>query len=156
MVIYKVYNRLLRMIKIREVTQATEDDLDQLNILIPQLSKSANPLTFDELENIIHSSATHLYFAEEDNNILGMLSLVIFPIPTGLRSWVEDVVVDVQARGKGLGKMLIHYALSEAKKYGVLTVDLTSRPSRETANKLYQSAGFEARTTNVYRYKHDV
>ena len=131
------------MIRIREVTNATEDVLEQLNVLIPQLSKSANPLTFDELEKIISSSATHLYIAEEDNNVLGMLSLVIFPIPTGLRSWVEDVVVDAQARGRGLGKMLTHHALSEAKKYGALTVDLTSRPNRETANKLYQSAGFE-------------
>ena len=94
------------MIRIREVTNATEDVLEQLNVLIPQLSKSANPLTFDELEKIISSSATHLYIAEEDNNVLGMLSLVIFPIPTGLRSWVEDVVVDAQARGRGLGRCL--------------------------------------------------
>ena len=107
-------------------------------------------MTFDELQKIINSSVTHLYFAEEDSNVLGMLSLVIFPIPTGLRSWVEDVVVDARSRGKGIGKMLTNHALSEAKKYGALTVDLTSRSSRETANKLYQSAGFQLRARTIY------
>ena len=81
-----------------------------------------------------------------------MLSLVIFPIPTGVRAWVEDVVVNEKARGKGLGKQLTLYALEQSKKYKVVSVDLTSRPSREIANKLYQDVGFEKRKTNVYRF----
>ena len=35
---------------------------------------------------------------------------------------------------------------------GAKTIDLTSRPSREAANRLYQRLGFEMRETNVYRY----
>ena len=142
------------MIKIRKVVNSSEKVLEEINQLLPQLSKSAKPLNLDDLEGLIECSSTHLYFAEEDEMVLGMLSLVIFQIPTGVRAWVEDVVVHGKARGKGVGKMLTLTALSEAKQLGALTVDLTSRPSREVANKLYMSVGFEPRITNVYRYRH--
>ena len=84
--------------------------------------------------------------------MLGMLSLVVFSIPTGTKAWVEDVVVDGQARGKGVGKSLVRHALEEASRLKAKAVDLTSRPSREAANLLYQSLGFEVRQTNVYRH----
>ena len=142
------------MIKIRKVLNSSEKVLEDINQLLPKLSKSAKPLNLDDLEGLIECSSTHIYFAEEDEMVLGMLSLVIFQIPTGVRAWVEDVVVHGKARGKGVGKMLTLTALSEAKQLGALTVDLTSRPSREVANKLYMSVGFEPRMTNVYRYKH--
>ena len=90
-------------------------------------------------------------FAKEGDDIHGMLSLVVFGIPTGTKAWVEDAVVDDGARGKG-GKSLMRHAMEQAKKLGAKTLDLTSRPSREAANKLYQSLGFETRQTNVYRY----
>ena len=142
------------MIKIRKVLNSSEKVLGDINQLLPQLSKSAKALNLKDLKGLIECSSTHLYFAEEDEMVLGMLSLVIFQIPTGVRAWVEDVVVHGKARGKGVGKMLTLKALSEAKQLGALTVDLTSRPSREVANKLYMSVGFEPRMTNVYRYKH--
>ena len=142
------------MIKIRKVLNSSEKVLGDINQLLPQLSKSAKPLNLKDLKGLIECSSTHLYFAEEDEMVLGMLSLVIFQIPTGVRAWVEDVVVHGKARGKRVGKMLTLKALSEAKQLGALTVDLTSRPSREVANKLYMSVGFEPRMTNVYRYKH--
>ena len=82
-----------------------------------------------------------------------MLSLVIFPIPTGTKAWVEDVVVSQTARGKGVGVALMNHALAVAKDAGAKSVDLTSRPSREVANKLYQKLGFTALETNVYRLK---
>ncbi len=143
------------MIRVKEVLEPSAVDLCQLNQLIPQLSESAQPMTQTAFAKIINSSATHLYVAEENGSILGMLSLVIFPIPTGVRAWVEDVVVAVEARGKGVGKLLTLHAITESKKLGALSVDLTSRPSREIANKLYQSVGFDARNTNVYRYIHN-
>jgi len=102
----------------------------------------------------VKSSATHLYVAEEHNLLMGMLSLVVFPIPTGSRAWIEDVVVDEKARGKGIGRLLTLHALEESKKLDVVSVDLTSRPSRVAANHLYQSVGFEKRDTNIYRFKH--
>ena len=142
------------MIRIRKVSEQTEKDLQEINQLIPQLSQSAKLLTKAEFTSILESESTHLYFAEQNEQVLGMLSLVTFRIPTGLRGWVEDVVVDERARGKGVGKLLTMHALKEAQNMGVLTIDLTSRPSRDAANRLYQSVGFSARVTNVYRFMH--
>ncbi|MDA8806115.1 GNAT family N-acetyltransferase [Opitutales bacterium] len=142
------------MIRIRKVSEQTEKDLREINNLIPQLSQSAKLLTKAEFTSLLNAESTHLYFAEDKEQVLGMLSLVTFLIPTGLRGWVEDVVVDTKARGKGVGKLLTMHALKEAQKMGVLTIDLTSRPSRDVANRLYQSVGFSARVTNVYRFKH--
>ena len=43
-------------------------------------------------------------------------------------------------------------AMSIAAEAGAKTVDLTSRPRREPANRLYQRMGFDLPETNVYRY----
>jgi ribosomal protein S18 acetylase RimI-like enzyme len=108
------------------------------------------------LEEIIESDTTVLFAAcsnqESDQEIVGLLTLAIFRIPTGVRAWIEDVVVDDKARGKGVGDALNRAALAEAERRGAKTVDLTSRPSREAANRLYQRLGFKQRDTNVYRY----
>ena len=84
-----------------------------------------------------------------------MLTLAMFPIPTGIRAWIEDVVVDVEARGLGAGTMLTTTAVEHAKRHGAVTVDLTSRPAREAANALYRKVGFVHRETNVYRFSFD-
>ena len=99
------------------------------------------------------SDACHLLLARDDDGaILGSMTLVVFPIPTGIRAWIEDVVVDGDARGRGVGDALNRTAIDIARDLGAKTVDLTSRPSREAANRLYQRIGFEPRETNVYRY----
>ena len=104
------------------------------------------------MEEIIESDTTVLFAARSGQEIVGLLTLAIFRIPTGVRAWIEDVVVDNQARGKGVGDALNRAALAEAERRGAKTVDLTSRPSREAANRLYQRLGFKQRDTNVYRY----
>ena len=140
------------MIEISELIQADEETLSSVNHLLPQLSSSAQVITLDRLRTLVSSDCTRLYLAKEGDHIHGMLSLVVFPIPTGTKAWVEDVVVDDAARGKGVGKSLMRHAVEQAEMLGAKAVDLTSRPSREAANKLYQSLGFETRETNVYRY----
>jgi ribosomal protein S18 acetylase RimI-like enzyme len=82
---------------------------------------------------------------------MGTLTLVIFPIPTGLRAWIEDVVVDEAARGRGAGTALMREAVRLASAAGARTVDLTSRPSRATANRFYERLGFQVRNSTVYR-----
>ena len=144
------------MIEIFEVTESNESTLKLVNGLLPQLSKSARPLTSGKLKEIVQSTHVHLFIAQEGTEVLGMLSLVVFPIPTGTRAWVEDVVVDESARGKGVGRALSEYALQAASEKGALTVDLTSRPSRVAANQLYQKVGFQLRETNVYRFQHEL
>lgn len=140
------------MIEISELIEADENTLSSVNHLLPQLSRSARMITLDRLQTLVSSDCSRLYLAKEGDHIHGMLSLVVFPIPTGTKAWVEDVVVDGGARGKGVGKSLMRHAMDEARRLGAKAVDLTSRPSREAGNKLYQSLGFQVRQTNVYRY----
>ena len=133
-------------------TQASEELLAACYRLIPQLSSSAKPMTNNELTEIVNSESTLMFVARVDNQIVGLLTLAIFRIPTAMRAWIEDVVVDSSARGHGVGEALNHAAIAEAKRRGAKTVDLTSRPSREAANKLYKRLGFVERDTNVYRF----
>ena len=94
-----------------------------------------------------------LLVARTEGTIVGTLTLAMFPIPTGFRAWIEDVVVDEAARGKGVGEALTNEAIGLARAAGARTVDLTSRPSRAAAGRLYERAGFEERDTRVYRYR---
>ncbi|MFT5530788.1 MAG: ribosomal protein S18 acetylase RimI-like enzyme [Candidatus Poriferisodalaceae bacterium] len=120
--------------------------------LIPQLSRSSPAPTKEVLQNIVDHDACTLLIARLDGRIVGSMTLVLFPIPTGIRAWIEDVVVDESARGHGIGDKINRRAIEIAEEAGAKSVDLTSRPSREAANRLYQRMGFVARETNVYRY----
>ncbi|MDA3004385.1 MAG: GNAT family N-acetyltransferase [Actinomycetota bacterium] len=133
-------------------TQASGELLAACHRLIPQLSSSAKPITNTELAEIVSSESTLMFVARVDNQIVGLLTLAIFRIPTAVRAWIEDVVVDSSARGLGVGEALNMAAIAEATRRGAKTVDLTSRPSREAANKLYKRLGFVERDTNVYRF----
>jgi ribosomal protein S18 acetylase RimI-like enzyme len=139
-------------ITVSEMVESTPELVEAFTRLIPQLSSSSPPPTPDELEQIAAASSSVLLVARaSDGTIVGSLTLVLFRVPTGLRAWIEDVVVDESARGAGVGESLVIEALQRASAAGVKSVDLTSRPSRDAANRLYQRLGFEARTTNVYR-----
>jgi ribosomal protein S18 acetylase RimI-like enzyme len=122
-----------------------------LAALVPQLSSSAPAVRAYDLESIVDAPATSLFVARAGGQVVGMLTLAIFRVPTGIRAWIEDVVVDESARGAGAGAALVAAALDEAAEAGARTVDLTSRPEREAANRLYQRMGFVTRQTNVYR-----
>ena len=140
-------------VTVREATEVTPELVSAFERLIPQLSKSNPPPSEAELRAIVDSDASILLIAEDDSGrIVGSLTLAMFRIPTALRAWIEDVVVDEAARGQGVGEALNRAALERAEAEGAKTVDLTSRPSREAANRLYQRLGFELRDTNVYRY----
>jgi ribosomal protein S18 acetylase RimI-like enzyme len=141
------------------VSRATEVN-DELHAavarLLPQLSRSGQPPSLTELGEIVGSPATILFLArDDDKRIVGMLTLALFRIPTAVRAWIEDVVVDDAVRGQGGGEALTRAALDAAAAAGAKTVELTSRPSREAANRLYQRMGFAPRETNVYRYELD-
>jgi ribosomal protein S18 acetylase RimI-like enzyme len=142
-------------VQISEATEVTAELVDAFARLIPQLSSSNPPPREDELKAIVTSRASVLLIArdpEQADRIVGSLTLILFRIPTGVRAWIEDVVVDESARGRGVGDALNRFAIDQAKRAGARTVDLTSRPTREAANRLYQRIGFEPRDTNVYRY----
>jgi ribosomal protein S18 acetylase RimI-like enzyme len=132
---------------------AVDDELvEAFARLIPQLSSSSPPPTAEHLAAIVESPDTVLFLARLDGRIVGALTLAFYRIPTGLKSWIEDVVVDEAAGRRGIGEALNRAALDEARRRGAKDVSLTSRPSREAANRLYQRIGFERRETNLYRY----
>jgi ribosomal protein S18 acetylase RimI-like enzyme len=140
------------------VTVATMPD-DELvaafGRLVPQLSPSAAVPTPDLIREIVEAQASTVLVARDLRDqvrIVGMLTLIVFRIPTGVRAWIEDVVVDETARGRGVGEALSQEAVRRALALGARTVELTSRPSREAANRLYQRLGFVRRDSNLYRY----
>jgi ribosomal protein S18 acetylase RimI-like enzyme len=147
-----VARRLCKIVIAVEAATAVDDELlAAVSALIPQLSSSSPPPGADVLERIVASPDATLFVARVGNRIVGMLTLVTYEIPTAARAWIEDVVVDERARGQGVAAALVQAALDRSAEVGVRTVDLTSRPDREAANRLYVRMGFEQRITNVYR-----
>jgi ribosomal protein S18 acetylase RimI-like enzyme len=140
------------------VTIATADDAGELHAalehLVPQLSRSNPPPSVDEVRAMLtHDSVTQFIARRDDGSIVGVSTLATFPIPTAIRAWIEDVIVDEASNNQGIGRQLIDAMVERARQLGAKTVDLTSRPSREAANHLYLKAGFELRDTNVYRFE---
>ena len=140
-------------ILIEEATAVTPELVAAFRLLTPQLSRSAPAPGGHELAEMVRSPATILLMARDaEKGLIGSLTLVLFRIPTGVRAWIEDVVVDKESRGRGVAEILCREALNRASAAGARTVDLTSRPSREAANRLYRRLGFVERETNVYRW----
>ena len=141
------------IVEIEVCTKIDDEVISAFTRLLPQLSKTSDSPAHNDLEEIIRHSACNVLLARADKKIVGSLTLVIFPLPTGKRAWIEDVVVDKSIRALGVGEKLNLAAIEIANKQGVRTIDLTSRPSREAANRLYKRLGFKERATNVYRYE---
>jgi ribosomal protein S18 acetylase RimI-like enzyme len=139
-------------VSVEVLSEVTDEVVEAFGVLLPQLSRSAPPASRAVLERVTSSAATTMLIARSDGKIAGTLSLVMFPIPTGLRAWIEDVIVDEAARGQGVGQVLTTEALRIAEEAGARTVDLTSRPSREAAGRLYERVGFQSRSTRMFRY----
>lgn len=139
-------------VQVEVLDKVTGEVVEAFGRLLPQLSRSAAPLGQAELEAIASCPANTVLLARSAGTITGTLTLVMFPLPSGLRAWIEDVVVDESARGQGTGEILSREAVRIAGEAGARTVDLTSRPSREAAGRLYERIGFQIRNSRVYRY----
>jgi len=137
--------------KIYKLITVTDVVLEAFQKLIPQLAPNCGLLTKKSIEDVICTKNTHLFIAEDNNDIVGTLTLIFNKIPTGDKVWIEDVVVDKSARGKGVGNDLTQFAIQYVKDKNIKSINLTSSPERIAANKLYQRLGFEKRDTNVYR-----
>lgn len=137
---------------IERVTKVDMSLVKEFERLIPQLIDKEEYPSYERLKAVVESDNTQLLVAIDNGNVIGTLTLIFNQIPSGLRVWIEDVVVDKEARGKGVGTALIQYALKSARDNGAEKVDLFSHPRRIAANRLYQRAGFEIRESNPYRY----
>jgi ribosomal protein S18 acetylase RimI-like enzyme len=142
-------------VQVEVLSKVTAEAVEAFGRLLPQLSRSAAPLDHDGLAKIVEAPASTVLIARTGGVITGTLTLVMFPIPTGLRAWIEDVVVDEAAGRQGIGSALTLEALRIAREAGARTVDLSSRPSRVAAGRLYEKLGFQARETRMYRYALD-
>lgn len=140
------------MMKIEQLTHIDDTVSKAFEKLIPQLTGRNSYPSREELQKILQTGNSFIFVAREGDEILGTLSLVVYKIPTGKKAWIEDVVVDENARGKGVAALLVNHALDMARAKGIEKVDLTSTPARTAANKLYQKLGFGKRDTNVYRF----
>lgn len=143
-------------IRIFKVTEIKKEYVDAVNSLLVQLSSSPTFVTLEYLVELVGSKSSHLFFAESEKGVVGMLTVGQYLAPTGRKLWIEDVVVDESMRGRSVGRMLVEHAIDFAKAFGKGTLMLTSRPSRVAANKLYRSCGFEPKETNMYRMSIDV
>ena len=154
-VIQKNYQTLLNMLNqgmIRQEQQATVELQEALNRLLPQLSANAAAMTLDRLSVLLKCPTTQLFtLRDEEGKVQAMTTLSFQELPTGTKAWVEDVVVDVAARGRGYARQLLKHIESVAREKGAKSLNLTSRPEREAANSLYRSLGYKLRDTNVYR-----
>jgi ribosomal protein S18 acetylase RimI-like enzyme len=142
--------------EIVQVTHVSEDLVSAFERFVPHLSSSISPPTKAELEEVVSSPSTVIFVARDPagrGEVAGALTLALYRTPTGSRAWIEDVVVGPEHRRRGIGTALTQAALAYAKERGARTVDLTSRPSREAANRLYRGLGFTRRETNVYRFE---
>ena len=139
-------------VHVERVTVADPEVVAAVAHLLPQLSETAPVPDAYDVETVVTSNVTTLLVErDDDQRIVGMLTVAIFRLPSGLRAWIEDVVVDQSARGLGAGTALVDHALGLAEQAGARSVDLTSRPAREEARALYQSMGFAERHTTLYR-----
>jgi len=146
----------MSVIKIRVVNRYSHRVYDSVKKLLPQLSSNSENLSVEHLKDIVASKSSQLIIAEDENKVIaGMLTLGTYVIPSGIKVWIEDVVVDEAFRGKGIGVKLTLFAIQFARSKGATSVELTSRPSRIAANKLYSKLGFVQRNTNVYRFELD-
>jgi ribosomal protein S18 acetylase RimI-like enzyme len=139
-------------VEVETIHQVSDELVLALQRLLPQLSTSATPMDAGKLAQVIQHPAVTLVVARRRGTIVGMLTLVMFPLPSGQRARIEDVVVDEAARGHGAGAALTTAALRLAHQQGARTIDLTSRASRVAANRLYERLGFALRDSKVYRY----
>jgi ribosomal protein S18 acetylase RimI-like enzyme len=139
-------------VQVEVLDKVTGEVVEAFGRLIPQLSRSAKPPGQAELDAVVKCPANTVLLARSDGVITGTMTLVMFPIPTGLRAWIEDVVVDEAARGQGTAETMMRESLRIARQAGARTVDLTSRAERAAAGRLYERLGFKIRETRLYRY----
>ncbi|MGO4750983.1 GNAT family N-acetyltransferase [Streptomyces sp. 2MCAF27] len=142
-------------VRVEIIHEASQELVDAFGRLLPQLSSTAKPLDYEAVDRMVTCDANTVLAARTSDAIVGTLTLVLLPLPSGLRARIEDVVVDSDARGKGVAGLLTQDALRIAREAGARTVDLTSRPDRASANRLYERLGFQARHSTVYRFPID-
>jgi GNAT superfamily N-acetyltransferase len=137
-------------VRIEQAREATEELLDAIRRLLPQLTEARTPPTLEQLAETVATQTMLVARDDEDGSIVGTATLILYRVSSGLKGRLEDVIVDESARGKGVGEALTREVMTRANDASVLMLELTSMPYRETANRLYKRLGFVRKPTNVY------
>ncbi|KIO75972.1 hypothetical protein TH53_17535 [Pedobacter lusitanus] len=138
--------------KIEEITNYTSEIKNTVAYFLKLLQGNSTGISDHQLQEIISSENSHLFFAINDHDVyMGMLTVGIYQSPTGKKAWIEDVVVDEAFRGQGVGQTLTTFAVRFARQHQVDLLALTSSPVRVAANNLYKKLGFQPKETNVYK-----
>ena len=136
------------------IRRADQELYQAFQRLVPQLTNNNPPPSLDDLTALVQDPGSTLIVARNDSDeIVGALTLAVYRVPTGIRSVIEDVIVDRSARGQGIGEVLMRRAIELAREKGAASITLTSNPKRTTANRLYLRMGFNKRDTNSYQYR---
>ena len=135
--------------KIEHVTEASDELVDTIRGLLPQLTEARTPPTLEQLREVVEGQ-TLLVARDDDGTVLGTLTFVRYRVSSGIKGRIEDVIVDERARGRGVGEALVREGMRLANEAGVLMLELTSMPYRQAANRLYRRLGFVRKPTNVY------
>ena len=138
---------------VERVTEATDELVEAFARLLPQLTPGRVGPTFGELNAVASAPGTNLLVARDGAALVGTLTLLLYRIPSGLRGWIHDVVVDESARGRGVGAALVDEALRLAEAAGVASVHLTARAHREAAHRMYRRLGFVEHPSEVFVWR---
>jgi GNAT superfamily N-acetyltransferase len=122
------------------------DDAARMAELLTELGY---PVTADEvagrLAYWLHDEASQLLVAEVDGLVVGSISLHAIPYLERTGRWlrIESLVVDASVRRAGTGRALMAAAERQAREWGCLQIEVTSRRSREDAHAFYGQLGFD-------------
>ncbi len=136
--------------RIEEVTEASEELLEAIHRLLPQLTEARTPPTLEQLAETVAAQTMLVALDDATRAVIGTLTLITYRVSSGLKARIEDVIVDESARGQGVGDALVREGMARAGAAKVLMLELTSMPYRESANRLYKRLGFIRKPTNVY------
>lgn len=141
----------MEKLQLKEVLEVTEHSVATFQYLLDQLTSTPTVFTAAQLQAIIDSKESHLYFFYNETQLCGMITTGSYEAPTGRKTWIEDVVIDEKYRGNGLGKIMLSKVIDMVSREGKTTLMLTSNPSRIAANALYRELKFTPKETNVYK-----
>ena len=139
--------------RIEAVTSITPELVETFAHLLPQQTLGARHPTAEQLAAVVEVPTNTLLIARDDRGaIVGTLTLMLLLTPGATFGFVEDVVVDVAARGRGIGEALVRECLRLAAEQGAERIELHSGNHRQAAIRLYQRVGFKKFETNVWRF----
>ncbi len=121
-----------------------DDEADILALL--KLIPANAAMSTQELEaarvRFRESTALDVLVAEQKGRVIGLLVLSFVSALTGLRAWIDDLVVDPDHRRQGIGRSLVEAAIQRASRRGVTHLFIDTSRGNPDAREFYRACGF--------------